>query len=136
MHELARACHTSKSGLTRLVDRIEAAGLAVRAAIPGDRRSFYVVMTEEGTRALERAVPVVSSGLEEHVGRHVRTAEMEPMLSALRRIGAGVLAIDRGACDENDDALELPGLETQAQLAQGEARARRAGRIERDQSET
>jgi DNA-binding MarR family transcriptional regulator len=100
MHELARACHTSKSGLTRLVDRIETAGLAKRTAIPGDRRSFYVVMTEEGARALERGLPVVRSGLDEHFGRHVRGTEMEPLLSALRRIVAGAARTDPGARDE------------------------------------
>jgi DNA-binding MarR family transcriptional regulator len=99
MHELAAACHTSKSGLTRLVDRIEAGGLVRRTAIPGDRRSLYVVMTEEGTRALARGLPVVRSGLDEHVGRHVETAEMGPLQDALRRIAAGGLAIDQDACD-------------------------------------
>src|ERR1700730_380070 len=93
MHELAAACHTSKSGLTRLVDRIEAGGLVRRTAIPGDRRSFYVVMTEEGTRALERGLPVIRSGLEEHLGRHVRATEMEPLLHALRRLAARGLPV-------------------------------------------
>jgi len=99
MHELAAACHTSKSGLTRLVDRIEAGGLVRRTAIPGDRRSLFVVMTEEGRRALERGLPVVRSGLQEHVGRHVKTGETGPLLDALRRIAAGGLAIDQDACD-------------------------------------
>jgi DNA-binding MarR family transcriptional regulator len=103
MHELAAACHTSKSGLTRLVDRIEAGGLVRRTAIPGDRRSFYVVMTEEGTRALERGLPVVRSGLEELLGRYVKPTEMEPLLDALRRIAAGGLPIEQDACDERDD---------------------------------
>jgi DNA-binding MarR family transcriptional regulator len=102
MHELAAACHTSKSGLTRLVDRIEAGGLVRRTAIPGDRRSFYVVMTEEGTRALEHGLPVIRSGLEEHLGRHIEVTEMQPLLDALRRVAAGGLPIEQDACDERD----------------------------------
>ena len=43
MSELADAVLLSRSGLTRLVDRIEAAGLVARQAIPGDRRSSQVV---------------------------------------------------------------------------------------------
>jgi DNA-binding MarR family transcriptional regulator len=103
MHELAAACHTSKSGLTRLVDRIEAGGLVRRTAIPGDRRSFYVVMTEEGTSALEHGLPVVRSGLEEHLGRHIQATEAGPLLDALRRIAAGGLLIEQDACVERDD---------------------------------
>src|SRR5262249_57520857 len=45
MHELARALLLSKSGLTRLVDRIEEAGLVARASVHGDRRSLYVELT-------------------------------------------------------------------------------------------
>ncbi len=42
MTELADAVLLSKSGLTRLVDRIEEAGLVQRAAAPGDRRSLLM----------------------------------------------------------------------------------------------
>ena len=40
--------------VTRLVDRLEAAGLAERRADPGDRRAVRVVITDKGTGLLER----------------------------------------------------------------------------------
>src|SRR5918997_3145626 len=48
LHELARAVVLSRSGLTRLVDRIEAAGLLHREACAEDRRGAYAVLTAEG----------------------------------------------------------------------------------------
>lgn len=80
MTELADAVLLSPSGLTRLVDRIEAAGLVARAAIPGDRRSVQVQLTTEGRRLVERARRVVR----ESVARHIGTVLPEPTLVALR----------------------------------------------------
>src|SRR5262252_10113988 len=59
MHELAEAVLLSRSGLTRSVDRIESAGLVTRQAIPGDRRSTHVVITDAGRQKLAAAFPVV-----------------------------------------------------------------------------
>jgi DNA-binding MarR family transcriptional regulator len=88
MHELASACHTSRSGLTRLVDRIEARGLVRREAIPGDRRSFLVVLTDSGAQALAEAGPVLEAGLRESFGDRIADAELTPLLEALRRVAS------------------------------------------------
>src|SRR5438105_5022694 len=45
MQDLARSVLLSKSGLTRLVDRLVDAGLVGRAACEGDRRVTYAVLT-------------------------------------------------------------------------------------------
>ena len=50
MQELEQRSLFTRSGLTRLVDRIEAAGLVRREAVPGDRRGVRVALTEEGRR--------------------------------------------------------------------------------------
>ncbi|TMF05508.1 MAG: MarR family transcriptional regulator [Chloroflexi bacterium] len=55
MTELANAVLLSKSGLTRLVDRIEEAGLVQRASAPGDRSSLLIVLTPSGEKTLKRA---------------------------------------------------------------------------------
>ena len=52
MHELARAVLLSKSGLTRLADRMEAAGLIDRTACDSDRRGTWAVITPKGREAL------------------------------------------------------------------------------------
>src|SRR5262245_56887236 len=66
MHELARSVVLSRSGLTRLVDRLESAGLLRRQPDPADRRGAYAVLTEEGRAALRKAWPVYAAGISKH----------------------------------------------------------------------
>lgn len=51
MAELAQMFGVEKAALTGLMDRIEKRGLAVRSAVPGDRRAVQVTLTEEGRQA-------------------------------------------------------------------------------------
>ena len=46
MAELARRVVLSRSGLTRLVDRLEAEGLLTRGRVGEDRRGAYAVLSE------------------------------------------------------------------------------------------
>ena len=55
MLELEERALFTRSGLTRLVDRIEAAGLVRREPVPGDRRGVRVVLTPEGRRRHDAA---------------------------------------------------------------------------------
>src|SRR5262249_9211007 len=55
MQRLADLVVLSRSGLTRLVDRIERAGLVRRELAADDRRGFYAVLTDEGRAVCERA---------------------------------------------------------------------------------
>jgi len=55
MQELEERALFTRSGLTRLVDRIEAAGLVRREPVPGDRRGVRVVLTDEGRRRHDEA---------------------------------------------------------------------------------
>jgi DNA-binding MarR family transcriptional regulator len=62
--ELAgRVVTISRTGLTRLVDRIEAAGLVKREAAPGDRRGTHVAITAEGVAMLRRMWPVYAGAV-------------------------------------------------------------------------
>jgi DNA-binding MarR family transcriptional regulator len=44
--------------MTRLLDRLEAKGLARRRANPDDRRALVIEVTEEGRALVPRVVPV------------------------------------------------------------------------------
>ncbi|MCZ6852781.1 MAG: MarR family transcriptional regulator [Gammaproteobacteria bacterium] len=55
MSELSAAALFTRSGLTRLVDRIEEAGLVRRERIDGDRRGINVVLEPEGRKIFRRA---------------------------------------------------------------------------------
>ena len=63
--ELAERLLLSNSGLSRLIDRIEKAGLVRRTACETDRRSFYIQLTAEGREMLERIWPVYARGIAE-----------------------------------------------------------------------
>lgn len=84
MHELAAAVLLSKSGLTRLIDRIEEAGLVARAAVPGDRRSLYVELTPAGRRLALEARGVVERLVEERFAAHLSDAELAGLRAARR----------------------------------------------------
>ena len=64
MAELAERVLISRTGLTRLVDRIEAAGLLRREPVPGDRRGTFVVLADEGVELLRRMWKVYARTIE------------------------------------------------------------------------
>jgi DNA-binding MarR family transcriptional regulator len=71
MRELADRVVISRTGLVRLVDRVEHAGLVRREAVPGDRRGAYVAITDEGAELLRRMWPVYRRGVAEHFAAHL-----------------------------------------------------------------
>jgi len=64
MQQLARRVLISKSGLTRLVDRLCAVGYLRREQDPGDGRGTLAVMTTQGRDALRKAAPFHLVGVE------------------------------------------------------------------------
>jgi DNA-binding MarR family transcriptional regulator len=86
MSELADAVVLSRSGVTRLVDRMERDGLVRREACPEDRRSMYAALTPKGKRALEQARPVHFQGIAEHFARHLSDDEAKTLTAALGRM--------------------------------------------------
>ena len=63
MTELAERVLLSRSGMTRLVDRMESEGLVLRALCDEDGRGTYAVLTEAGTRRLREASGTYFRGL-------------------------------------------------------------------------
>src|SRR5438105_12206619 len=97
MTELASAVLLSKSGLTRLVDRIEEAGLVQRASAPGDRRSLLIVLTPSGEKTLKRAAPIHEDGIRRHFAAHILETEAAAVEAALGRIAAAARQHDSSA---------------------------------------
>ena len=85
LHELARRVVLSRSGLTRLVDRLEAAGLLRREPCPTDRRGAYAVLTPAGEATLRRTWPTYARGIVGHFARHLDDAEAQVVTTALER---------------------------------------------------
>jgi DNA-binding MarR family transcriptional regulator len=67
MSELAEAVLLSRSGLTRLVDRMQREGLVERVPDPGDARGLFTVLTTKGRDALRNASVVHLAGVSELV---------------------------------------------------------------------
>lgn len=86
MQELARSVLLSKSGVTRLVDRMETAGLISRTPCPTDRRAIYAVVTPEGRAALRAALPIHLDSLGERFTRHLSKAELDGLRATLQKI--------------------------------------------------
>jgi DNA-binding MarR family transcriptional regulator len=63
MAELADLVLLSRSGLTRLVDRLVAEGLVTREPFPGDARGLYTVLTDAGMARLRAAAPIHLAGI-------------------------------------------------------------------------
>jgi DNA-binding MarR family transcriptional regulator len=72
IRELADAVVLSSTGMTRFVDRLEAAGLVRREAVPGDRRGAYAVITKEGSALLRRMWPIYARGIATYFGPAVQ----------------------------------------------------------------
>ncbi len=58
LQDLGPTVHLSQSALSRLIGRLEKAGLVERAMCEADRRGVYVVVTEAGRRRHEEARPL------------------------------------------------------------------------------
>src|SRR5512132_2263054 len=57
MSDLTAQTALTSSGVTRLVDRLEKAGLVERKACADDRRIVWTTLTDAGADLLERALP-------------------------------------------------------------------------------
>lgn len=77
---------------SKLVDRLERDGLAVRRPHPSDRRSSLVELTGSGETALRGGVEVLESALAEHLGDDADVAAATALLTRLDgRLGASRL---------------------------------------------
>jgi DNA-binding MarR family transcriptional regulator len=86
LSELARAVHLTRSGVTRLANRLERAGLLHREDNASDRRSSCAVLTDRGRAEWRRARGVFVRAVAEHFGRHLSDREAATLNMVLSRI--------------------------------------------------
>jgi DNA-binding MarR family transcriptional regulator len=91
MSELADLVLLTRSGITRLVDRMIEAGLIVREPCPGDRRGYYAVITQKGLGTIENVGPDHSRDAWEVFLGHI--SEEEAMM--LEKVFSRVLAAEK-----------------------------------------
>ena len=86
MNDLARSILLSKSGLTRLIDRMERAGLVTRSTCAEDRRVVHATLTPAGREVFRAAAPTVFGGVEQLFARHLTPAEERALTTACTKM--------------------------------------------------
>jgi DNA-binding MarR family transcriptional regulator len=86
MNEIASRILASKSGLTRVIDRMEEAGLVRRERPEDDRRVVLVFMTEKGQEALRESRVVHRDGIRRHFTEHLDARELEQLGEMLQKV--------------------------------------------------
>jgi DNA-binding MarR family transcriptional regulator len=86
MADLAQRVLLTRSGLTRLVDQLEAKGYLRRVLDPEDRRGFYAILTDAGVAAMRSAWPIYAAGIQELFGAHLSPEEAAILVRLFARM--------------------------------------------------
>ena len=89
MAELADSVLLSRSGVTRLVDRLEREGLIERDACTSDGRGLFAVLTEKGDDLLAHARPTHLAGVRERFLSHFSEDELQMLARFWERVHPG-----------------------------------------------
>ncbi len=98
MTDLAGRVLLSRSGLTRLIDRLEREGLVTRAACPNDARGTHAVLTEAGASRLRSAAPTHLRGVSEHVTARLTESELEQLRHLMGKLMTEHPPLPEGGC--------------------------------------
>ena len=87
--ELARSLLLTPSGITRLLDGLEAAGWVEKASCPTDARITYAVLTGAGGAKLREAAESHVADIDRLFAAHFDDAELEVLAGLLGRLDGG-----------------------------------------------
>ena len=83
--EIAAACHIEPGSLTSVLNRMEEKGLIERRMLEGNRRTFYIFMTDEGSR-LKDLVEDNFASIEEKAFRNIGSEEQAAFMETFSKI--------------------------------------------------
>lgn len=86
MGELADQVVLTSGGVTRLIDRMEEAGLVLREHCVNDRRVSYATITEAGRAKLAGAVTTHLADLQAHFIGRMTSSELKTVVEVMDRI--------------------------------------------------
>jgi DNA-binding MarR family transcriptional regulator len=84
--DLAQAMRVTVGGISKLVDRVEAAGLIARGADPDDRRAARLTLTREGERRLKAAVVTYEEAVAAFLDPALSSSEQRQMHAYVIRL--------------------------------------------------
>jgi len=90
VQDIAVSLSITVGGTSKIVDRIEAAGLCARRANPGDRRSSIIELTPAGKRLLARATVTVEDELRRLLGTAVPERSLAQFTRTLTKLHTAV----------------------------------------------
>lgn len=83
---LEEALQLPQYGLSRLLARMEVAGLVLRGTCPGDGRGQIVVITDAGREMQRRMWPVYAGAVQQAVGARLSSEEADGLSHLLGRL--------------------------------------------------
>ena len=86
MYELADAVMVTRSGITRVADRLEEEGLVIRVPSREDRRSVWLTLTEAGHQKLSEVWPDHQESIYLHFGQHLDDQDPEAIQAATEKV--------------------------------------------------
>ena len=107
MSHLADSLLLSRSGATRLVDRLEGTGCVTRMSCPSDARGSYAALTDVGRARLRDAMPVHLRGVREHFLDRIPADELPGLTRTLERL-SGRVPPDDARCEAATGTAEDP----------------------------
>src|SRR4051794_975771 len=84
--DLSREVRLSPSGITRMLDRLEATGLVEKGSCPKDARVTYAVLTDAGMEKLRECAPDHMGEIERLIGERLSDDEIESLGRLLGRL--------------------------------------------------
>jgi len=98
MCDLAELAVLSRSGLTRLVDRLEREELLVRESCPSDARGSFARLTDAGRGRLAEARPTHLEGVRRVFLGHLSAAEQDALAECWAKVLPASAVEDDGDC--------------------------------------
>lgn len=98
MNELANRLLLSRSGITRIADRLVRQGLIARERCVDDGRGYFAMLTDAGRAKIAAARPDHLRGVQRHFVSHLETEEIGPLGDVWKR----VLGASRADADTGD----------------------------------
>ena len=97
MHELADKAVIARSNLTRLIDRMEKAGLVCRERVSDDRRGAYAKVTDDGRDLRARMWTIYGPAIDELFLSHLTAEENAVLRELMLRLLDGTRGAEKAA---------------------------------------
>jgi MarR family transcriptional regulator, organic hydroperoxide resistance regulator len=116
VQDIAAELSITVGGTSKIVDRIEAAGLCARRPNPSDRRSSIIELTAAGKRLASRAAATVDDELRQRIGTAIPERSLTQFARTLTKLRTAVrsggateaAATRRAYADSLEDPESLP----------------------------